>query len=57
MNEDVYYLGDSVYARINEVGQLVLFTHNGLPTDPSNTITFEPEVFSALLRFVQSKGF
>ena len=45
------YLGDSVYAQINEYGQIVLTTENGLPTDPSNIIYLEPEVYEALVRY------
>lgn len=44
------YLGNSVYAEVNENGQLVLTTENGL--GPSNTIYLEPEVFTALVEYV-----
>ena len=47
------YIGDSVYARVNDVGQLVLTTENGLPTDPSNTIYLERETFVALIFFAK----
>jgi hypothetical protein len=47
------YLGDSVYAQINEHGQLVLTTENGVPEDPSNQIVMEPEVYEALTLWVQ----
>jgi hypothetical protein len=47
------YLGDSVYAQINEHGQLVLTTENGVPEDPSNRIVMEPEVYEALTLWVQ----
>lgn len=46
------YLGDSVYASFD--GHVVtLTTENGLPTDPSNKIYLEPEVYAALVNFVE----
>ena len=45
------YLGDSVYVELNEHGQLVLTTSDGISV--SNTICLEPEVFGALVRFVK----
>lgn len=48
------YLGDSVYAEINERDQLVLTTENGLPEDPSSTIILEPEVYANLRTYVES---
>lgn len=45
------YLGDSVYAEWNAAGMLVLTTENG--RGPSNLIFLEPEVISALLRFLE----
>jgi hypothetical protein len=44
-----YYLGDSVYAEFDGC-VLTLTTENGL--GPSNTIILEPEVVSAMLRFL-----
>lgn len=44
------YLGDSVYASV-EKGMICLTTENG--AEPSNTIYLEPEVYAALLRWVQ----
>jgi len=49
------YLGDSVYAEINEWGQITLTTENGLPNDPSNVIYLEPEVFQALCKYVKGE--
>lgn len=46
------YLGDSVYADINNYGQVVLTTENGLPSDPSNEIILESEVYRALIEYV-----
>lgn len=43
------YLGDSVYAEFDGYG-VTLTTDNGMGA--SNTIYLEPEVFSALQRFV-----
>ena len=48
------YLGDSVYVELNEHGQIVLTTENGLPTDPSNEIFLEPEVYYALVAYVEA---
>lgn len=47
------YLGDSVYCEIQQSGQICLTTENGAPTDPSNTIYLEPEVFDALALYVE----
>lgn len=48
--KDKEYLGDSVYAEINDAGQIVLTTENGM--DASNTIYLEPEVMRALIEYV-----
>ena len=45
------YLGDSVYAAIDEAGALVLTTENG--DEPSNTIILEDSVRAALLRYIR----
>ena len=45
------YLGDSVYATL-DCGGIVLTTENGLPTDPSNTIFLEIEVYEKLVGYV-----
>jgi len=44
------YLGDSVYADIDN-GMVKLTTENGM--GPSNTIYLEPEVYRALLSYVE----
>lgn len=47
------YLGDSVYASVTSDGQsVVLTTENGLPSDPSNEIVLELEVYSALENYM-----
>ena len=46
------YLGDSVYVEI-EGGMFKLSTENGMPTDPSNVIFLEPEVYEALKRYAE----
>lgn len=51
---DKSYLGDSVYVEVNEHGQLVLTTENGMPTDPSNEIFLEPETYKALQKYVET---
>ena len=47
------YLGDSVYCEVIH-GQIKLTTENGLPSDPSNKIYLDLEVYEALVRFVES---
>jgi len=46
------YLGDSVYARVDEYGDLVLTTENGL--GPSNTIILNADVYEALKLFMEA---
>lgn len=48
-NKTKDYLGDGVYVELNEYGQLVLETSDGIRV--SNRIFLEPEVFLALNRF------
>ena len=45
------YLGDSVYAEFDGY-QINLTTENGLPDDPSNRISLEPEVMGRLVVMV-----
>lgn len=52
MTNDKDYLGDSVYCRTDH-GALVLTTENGEPGDPKSIIVLEPEVYAALVRFVE----
>jgi hypothetical protein len=49
------YIGDSVYIEFDGFG-LIMTTENGRPTDPSNEIYLEPEVFQALIRFAKKWG-
>lgn len=44
------YIGDAVYAEIDEHGRLVLTTEDGIRA--TNTIVLEPEVWSALAVYV-----
>jgi len=46
------YLGDSVYAEFDGFG-IWLTTNNGYLDDPRNKIYLEPQVYFALLRFVE----
>ena len=46
------YLGDSVYAELKD-GNIVLTTENGIPTDPSNIIILESDVYQALIDYVK----
>lgn len=45
------YIGDSVYVDLDGLC-IVLTTENGYPSDPSNRIVLEPEVYEALVRYV-----
>ena len=47
---DKSYLGDNVYAEIDADGVITLTTENGL--GPSNVIVLEPEVYRALVSYV-----
>lgn len=44
------YIGDGVYVEINEGGQIVLTTEDGIKT--TNIIYLEPEVYAALTEYV-----
>ena len=48
------YLGDSVYARLDENDMLVLTTENG--PEPSNTVYLEYGVWDALLKYAKRIG-
>lgn len=45
------YLGDGVYADVDNAGQLVLTTEDGINT--TNTIYLEPEVVFALFEYIK----
>jgi hypothetical protein len=47
------YLGDSVYVDLDELERIVLTTNNGYPDDPRNLIVLEPEVYVALVKWVE----
>jgi hypothetical protein len=47
------YIGDAVYAEIDEHGILVLTTEDGIRA--TNTIVLEPDVWHALLDYVGAK--
>lgn len=55
MNNKAYnvkdYLGDSVYATVDESGDVVLTTENGF--GPSNTIYLDESVLNNLLRYIE----
>lgn len=51
MNANKTYLGDSVYATFD--GRITLTTENGMASDPSNTIVLEPEVYAALVAWIE----
>jgi hypothetical protein len=46
------YIGDSVYVDDSD-GRLTLTTENGYPDDPRNRIVLEPEVYRALVNYVE----
>lgn len=46
-----FYLGDAVYAEVNDCSQLVLTTEYG--NSATNTIYLEPEVWAALERYIK----
>ena len=48
MNKE--YLGDGLYAELNDYNQLVLTTEDGITT--TNKIYLEPEVRDALLSYI-----
>ena len=50
-SERAEYLGDSVYADVNEYFDLLLYTNNGF--GPENVIVLEKPVIEALLRYIQ----
>lgn len=45
------YIGDSVYITIDALG-VELTTENGLPTDPSNKIYLEWQVYLTMMKLV-----
>ena len=53
MNKQDVYLGDGVYARWTDWGDLVLATSDGL--SETNTIVLEPEVLRNLLRYLEAR--
>jgi hypothetical protein len=44
------YLGDGVYAEVNDIPELILTTEDGIST--TNTIYMETEVVMALLSYI-----
>ena len=44
-----YYIGDGVYAEVDQFRSVTITTSNGLRV--TNTIVLEPEVWEALARF------
>jgi hypothetical protein len=55
MSDDKFkaYIGDSVYVQYDGY-HIVLTTENGYPDDPRNLICLEPEVYEALLQWVEA---
>ena len=51
MSSAKQYLGDAVYADLDEWRRIVLTTENGIRA--TNTIVLEPEVYAALLAWVE----
>lgn len=48
------YLGDSVYAEVDGLGDLILTTDNGF--GPSNTIYLGPEVWTRLVEYIKESN-
>ena len=46
------YLGDAVYASVDEFGRLILTTDSHLPADANNMIVLEPEVLAQLRAYL-----
>lgn len=46
------YLGDAVYARVDEFGVLILTTEDGISA--TNTIYLEPEIYDHLEMYMAS---
>lgn len=45
------YLGDGAYAEVDECGDVILTTEDGIRT--TNRIVLEPEVLDAFMRYVK----
>ena len=52
--DDKIYLGDGVYGRIDDFGNVILTTENGIST--TNTIHLEPEVLRSLMEWLTTRG-
>jgi hypothetical protein len=50
------YLGDGVYATLNDFGQIALTTGDHDPAKADNTIYLEPEVIRELIGFMKRAG-
>lgn len=51
------YIGDSVYVDHGSfIGEIVLTTENGMPSDPSNRIVLEPHTLNSLLEWLKRQG-
>lgn len=50
-SENKFYLGDGVYARIDDLGSLILTTEDGYHA--TNTIYMELSVLNALINYVK----
>lgn len=53
MSADEVYLGDGVFARVDTTGQIRVYTSDGQAE--TNTIFFEPEVYVALVKWIQHR--
>ena len=51
MRSDPFYLGDGVYASVDELGRFALMTENGIRT--TNRIILEPEVLEEFMDYVE----
>lgn len=53
MKSNSQYLGDGVYIRRNDYGQLVLTTDSHNESEAQNVIFLEPEILTQLLEYVK----
>ena len=53
MDDDIY-LGDAVYARLEQHGDVEIYTSDGYRK--TNSVIFEPAVLGSLLDWLKSKG-
>lgn len=48
------YIGDGIYAQIDNIGRLILTTENGISV--TNTIVFEPQEWLTLINWIRRES-